>query len=443
MIRRRLAIRSTWLQRTCTIVFMTTMVPSIIYAQGQVLNLSLTHAGYERSYYLYVPSGYAPGNSTPVVFNIHGWDVYSPYLSGADQMAWTGMNTVAEREGFLTVYPDCYREDGGPGVGWLGPNGTNQYDDVGFFDAMIADLSSQYTVDASRVYVTGLSFGGLMTYVLSAARPYTYAAAAPVAGDRPYSPGTTDYAPLNVPNTPGRPIPLLHIHGTADQAIRYYGGGAGGWTFPPVEQVVGKYAVNNGADSTPSIADLSNINTSDYSTVQLLTYGNPNAYVDAEGNSHAAETLFYRVVNGGHNWPDMVPPERNPPVNRDINANEVIWEFFSSHVVAMKPLPGDYNGDSVVDSLDYDTWRSMFGSPSGAYAGADGNGDGIVDAADYAVWRDHFSDSTTSSGSAISIPEPTSLTVVLIASVAMVGFRRRRAFGDRVRLGHLFGDRWR
>ncbi len=371
-------LRPTW-SLVLSIIFLLAFAPTTVSGQGQTLNLSLNHAGYERNYILYVPSGQTPSNSAPLVFNLHGGG-----RTAQEQLDWTDMSFVAEREGFLTAYPQAY------GGYWWGPSGNDPYDDAGFFDAMIADISSQYSVDSSRTYVTGLSHGALMTYILTAARPYTFAAAAPVAADRPYAPGTTDCAPLDLPATPGRPFPLLHIHGTADQAIPYYGGPFAGWMFPPVEQVVGEYAINNGADTTPTVVDLPNISTTDNSTVQVLTYGNPDSYLDVDGSTREAETVLYRIVGGGHNWPDMIPPERNPPVNRDINANELIWDFFSRHVVAAKPLPGDYNSDSVVDALDYETWKAAFGSTLGLYAGADGNGNGIVDAADFTVWRDNL-----------------------------------------------------
>jgi polyhydroxybutyrate depolymerase len=290
--------------------------PSAVYGQGQVLNCSVTHAGYPRHYVLYVPPGYTPGNSTPLVINCHGhgW-------IGTGQMNLSGMNVVAEREGFLVAYPDAVMGD------WYGADGTNPYDDFGFIDSVIGQVSSGYTVDASRVYVTGLSQGGQLAYVLSVARPYTYAAIAPVAALRPYMPGTTTYIPPDVPATPSRPFPLLHVHGTADVRFPYLGGLAndGVWTYGPVEQVTGEYAANNGCDAAPSITDLPDIDLADgcawkppdppcslSSTVQLLTYGNCGTYVDSAGNARPAEVLLYRVVDGAHSWPGDYVGYSNP-----------------------------------------------------------------------------------------------------------------------------------
>ncbi len=57
-------------------------------------------------------------------------------------------------------------------------------------------------------------------------------------------------------------------------------------------------------------------------------------------------------------------------------------------LTSVAPLPGDYNGDGIVDAADYNLWRSSFGSAINL--AADGNGNGLVDAGDYIVWRDHF-----------------------------------------------------
>lgn len=417
MTRRFSHLGPTW-PLVSLIVCLLAVAPTIVRGQGQTLNLTLTHAGYERSYILYVPSGYTAENNTPLVVNLHG--------AGANlaevQMTNSGMNVVAEREGFLVAYPNAI------GVGWWGGHGgTNPYDDFGFFDAMIDQISLDHTVDRSRVYATGISGGAGPLYALNVLRPYTYAAIAPVAAVRPYVPGTTAIWPADIPPVPSRPFPLLHIHGTADPYAPYYGGysSAVGQTFPAVEQVVGEIAQNNGADSTPSIVDLPNINTTDSSTVQLLTYGNGDMYLDTEGHVRQAEVLLYRVVNGGHNWPGGGYPF--PPVNRDINASEEIWNFFSRHTVAMR---GDYNLDAVIDDLDYETWKAAFGSTVYPYAGADGNGNGVVDAADYTVWRDHMSSSVAGGVGAIAsansdagVPEPAAIGLVVTATALLCARR--------------------
>src|SRR5688572_5053708 len=130
-----------------TLVFM--HITSAAYGQGQTLDKSLMHDGISRDYTIYVPSSYTPQNSAPLVVNMHGATSNRGF-----QMAATGMNAVAEREGFVVVYPDAVNGD------WFGPQ-----DNVGFIDRLLDEVSSQYSVNASKVYAAGLSQGGAMSYV--------------------------------------------------------------------------------------------------------------------------------------------------------------------------------------------------------------------------------------------------------------------------------------
>jgi hypothetical protein len=89
-------------------------------------------------------------------------------------------------------------------------------------------------------------------------------------------------------------------------------------------------------------------------------------------------------------------------------------------------LPGDYNGDNIVDSRDYVLWRNTVGSTS--QLAADGNGDGVVNQADYDVWRTHFG-STPAAGAFLnaSVPEPSGPDLVTICTLAFsLGYGRVR-----------------
>lgn len=85
------------------------------------------------------------------------------------------------------------------------------------------------------------------------------------------------------------------------------------------------------------------------------------------------------------------------------------------------PLSGDYNGDGLVDGLDYDVWRDTYGSLTLPIYGADGNGDGVINAADYTVWRDHIEAASATAG----VPEPSAL-VLAVAIMSCYAGRRRR-----------------
>lgn len=89
-------------------------------------------------------------------------------------------------------------------------------------------------------------------------------------------------------------------------------------------------------------------------------------------------------------------------------------------------LPGDYNGDAIVDAIDYTVWRNNFGNPSESVLQNNGNGSGGVDDGDYIWWKQHYGTSGAGSGAlanggASAVPEPGSLLVAMSAGVAILG----------------------
>lgn len=303
-------------------------VASIVHGQGQTLDKTLVHGGITRNYTVYVPSTYSPQVDAPLVVNLHGYT-----LNRGFQMTHSGMNAVAEREGFLVAYPDAVNSD------WFGPQ-----DNIRFIDRLLQDVSSQYSINDAKVYAAGFSQGGMMTYLLSVERPYTFAAIASVGGPRPLAAADV-YLPPSIPAVPSRPFPLLHIHGTGDPIVPYNGGvstvGALTLNFPPAQRLLHDYVLNNHGDTTPIVTDLPNANTTDGTTVQKWSY-NVGSYIDTAGVARPAEVLHYRIQNGGHNWPgDSTSwPAWASPVNQDISASAEIWNFFSRHEVAAIPEPG-------------------------------------------------------------------------------------------------------
>jgi len=85
------------------------------------------------------------------------------------------------------------------------------------------------------------------------------------------------------------------------------------------------------------------------------------------------------------------------------------------------PLVGDYNGDTVVDAVDYAVWRNTLGQ-QGTNLAADGNGDDEITQADYTLWRINFGNST--SGAAVAAPEPGTFACCCMALLAMLCHRR-------------------
>lgn len=180
---------------------------------------TVTSGGLERSYIIHIPKT-CGGDSGPhpAVLVFHGGG------SNAGQwMPFCGLNETADREGFISVYPDGTGKtvqnfkilgwNGGPRRPGGGDAKQNIVDDVAFTKALLDDLEMAVKVDPNRVYAAGMSMGAIMVYRLASELSGRIAAIAAVAG----SMGTETC-------NPERPVSVLHLHGTEDEAVPFNGG---------------------------------------------------------------------------------------------------------------------------------------------------------------------------------------------------------------------------
>ena len=175
-------------------------------ASPGLVTYSIAHQNRERQYHVYIPAG-KPAAGFPVVFAFHG--------GGGDGRSMDGiihLNPVAEKEGFLVVYPEGVDQNWNDGR----PERNADIDDVGFFDAVLADLSKHYPIDRSRVYATGMSNGGLMSFRLACERPNAIAAIAPVVANM-----GANYAPRC---SPSLGISIMNIVSDKDPLMPFPGG---------------------------------------------------------------------------------------------------------------------------------------------------------------------------------------------------------------------------
>lgn len=213
-------------------------------------------------------------------------------------------DNISDTADFIVVYPDAINSV------WDTIFSNSPIDDVGFISALLDTVSKNYKIDSLRVFSTGLSMGGFMTYRLGCELSGRVAAVASVAG--PVIPVFFD----EFDNTP--PIPVLHIHGTADTTILYDGGGI----WPPVDSLIGYFVNKNNCPEVDSTA-IADVNASDSCTAVKYHYG----FCD-----DSSEVVFYKIFNGGHTWPGgliNIPNLGN--TNRDFSASAEIWDFFSRH----------------------------------------------------------------------------------------------------------------
>ncbi len=274
---------------------------------------ALTVGGIERSYVVHVPAGLDLAKPASVVLAFHGGGTHAQAME-----EFSGLNQKADEAGFIVVYPNgtgrlrrVLTFNGGNCCGYAMDNGV---DDVEFTRKILDDLATRVDVDAKRIFATGMSNGAIMVYRLAAELSDRIAAIAPVGG------------PMGIesPN-PGRPVSVIHFHGT-DDTFAPYAGGKGRRLFKPDFYSVGHsiraWVEVNGCGREPVVAQLPDT-FEDGTSVTRKTYG---------PGKDGAEVTLIEIAGGGHTWPGREPHRRFlGRSTRDISANDLMWDFFKRH----------------------------------------------------------------------------------------------------------------
>lgn len=268
--------------------------------------------GIERTYLVHRPVS-AP-IPAPVVVCLHG--------RGIDALAMAqmcGMDEVADREGFVTVYPDGSEDpDGGRFWRWkIEDSGEIASPaEIAFLSALLDELPRRILADPSRIYVTGFSNGAILSYLVARELTKRVAAIGAVAGFI-HSRG------LRL----SHPISVIHFHGTRDRLVPYNGGVSSRkgshYVFPPLADAMQPWLEATGCltlRSTDTIRD----STDPMLSVRTDVYG---------PGWNGSEVEIVTVEGGGHTWPGK------PPMvsvlgkwTTAISASERMWDFFRRHM---------------------------------------------------------------------------------------------------------------
>ncbi len=293
--------------------------PAVTAGESKV---DMTSGGAARWYFRHVPSSYQTTVPMPVVVDLHG------YQEGATiHEVMSGLGPFGETHHFITVTP---QGSGNPVARW---DTALDSPDTKFIGDLLDEVEATLCVDPHRVFVAGLSNGAFMTSSMACKYADRFAAAAPVAG-----------VISNVKNCkPARAVPLITFHGTADGFVAYDGGlGKAALNLPSpdgkgklgdnpailkqrkglsIPQQVAGWAKRNGCGTPATETKVAN-------DVTRFTYPCPNH----------ADVVFYRVTGGGHTWPgsafSKVIAGTVGYTTFSINADELMWKFFTQH-----PLP--------------------------------------------------------------------------------------------------------
>jgi polyhydroxybutyrate depolymerase len=285
-------------------------------AQAKNQTGNVTIAGQERNYTLFVPDSYSSERSVPLVVLLHG-----RFGTGTKMAALTDFNDLAEKHRFITLYPDGLNGEWNyvkdiPGYPMDAP------DDTALLRALIRRVSDRYAIDASRIYVAGFSNGGFMAQRLACDAPEVFAAFASVAA--------AGFGGMDMVCPETGSARLLFIHGTFDTNIPWngYSRQVGNQAVPilfSVSDTLGFWSFHNSCGSEISSRELSKSSKTAKTNVRIFTFTKC-----PEG----AALGLYAIERGGHNWPGKpgrIPPEIAGTVSTEIDASEVIWNYFSRY----------------------------------------------------------------------------------------------------------------
>ncbi len=268
------------------------------------------YRGIDRSYLHYLPIDHSLNRSWPLVLVLHGGGA-----NGENAMRMADMEPLADREGFILLYPDGTGRPGDRVFTWNAGRccayalETNA-DDSGFLIALIDHFIEKYGADPKRVYVSGLSNGAMMAHRVAAEHSDRIAAIAPVAGG------------FNVDGVePKHPVSVIAFHGLLDRHAPYDGGTGEKSLFKrvdrPVREGMELWANRNGCAVLPER--------------EVASDWTREIYAAGRGGT---EVIFYTIKNQAHAWPGGRPGLRygnaDPPYP-DLNASEIIWGFFKAH----------------------------------------------------------------------------------------------------------------
>ncbi len=279
---------------------------------------TLTHDGLVRSYLVRVPpSAKNRPEKLPLVLVLHGGGGHA-----ANGEAMSGFTALAAKEKFIVVYPEGSGRMQDRLLTWnaghcCGYAMQNRVDDVGFINALLDRLIRAYPVDPQRIYVIGISNGGMMAHRLGSELSQRIAAIAPVVA-----------ALFGDEKQPALPVSALMINGMLDRSVPYQGGPPGGrfpdaWDGTPVKPAIAQ------AEFWGRINRCSQPVREERGAVLHWRYSCPAG--------QAVE--LYLLQDTGHTWPGGRGGRRGADdPGSTLDATAVIWEFFRKRRRAAIPV---------------------------------------------------------------------------------------------------------
>jgi polyhydroxybutyrate depolymerase len=267
----------------------------------------------ERSFVVVTPEGTKRDERLPTVIALHGG-----LMQGRSLQKILGMDELAQRGRFAVVYPDGVKRrwNDGRSPDQQGPN------DVRFIRRLAEHLVESGLADPRRLYLMGISNGGMLTYRIACETPGIFAAyAAVIANMSTLVAQECDRS---------KPTPIIVINSTDDRMMPYDGGEVGFFRnrgeVLSTEETIEFWRRHNGCSDKSQMKPLPDKDRDDRSTVDARQY--------SDCRSGSAVVLL--TVEGGGHVPPGAQIEGRPFLqsilggkgNQDISAADVSWKFF-------------------------------------------------------------------------------------------------------------------
>lgn len=264
---------------------------------------TMKNQGLEREYYLYRPEGLKAG--APLVIVLHGY-------GGSALKGKKAMMDVADRNGFAVCYPQGIKDPKGkPGWNVRYPSQEGmKTDDVKFLIALSKELQKKFDLSPKNTFLTGMSNGGDIIYLIAMRAPKAFKAMASIAGLQ-FNWMETEYSYKH-------PLPFMEVHGTQDRTSEWLGdpGNKGGWgAYIPVPAAVSRIIAVNGC-TEEYVTELPRREGRNQVTLYQFKAGKP-----AVKGGRPTEVWLYKVEGGDHSWSD-----------KDMDTCSEIWRFFSQWI---------------------------------------------------------------------------------------------------------------
>ncbi|MCD6218496.1 phospholipase [bacterium] len=281
---------------------------------------SIFHDGLERTFLYHIPQSYDISTPTPLVIAIHGGGGTGFHMV---RLTFGRFNSLSEEEGFIVVYPDGIERHWNDGRKIHYRAHRENIDDTGFMLALIDTFVQELNVDPDCVFATGISNGGMMSFRLACEATDRITAIASVS--------SALSSELSAHCVPSCPIPTLLITNTEDPLVPWEGGVIRFGRMRlgramSASDIAMYWARNNNCSDTPIITELPDNDPTDGTRVRREEFTQC---------ANDTNVVHYIVEGGGHTWPDgyqYLPESLIGVTCKDINACEVIWEFFKGYL---------------------------------------------------------------------------------------------------------------